>query len=702
MTPEEIAAAAAAEAMRLARLQPANMVRRQVGVTVQRRAADVGTYNAVDHSVELIAATDSPIRMPGWRIGLSTDFYEILDMNAGSVDLSQVEAGNAPLLDSHSRYQISDRLGVVDRAFLEPGKLITKVRFSQSAKAQEVEADFAAGTPPKVSAGYRVSQYQFEGYQDELPIYRAIRWQFREVSPVPIAADPNAGARSEQDLSPCIIIDNLRTDPMTPEEIAAAAAAEAQRVAEANRAAEAARLAAPAPAAVVTPTVLVPAAVTTAAAAVAHTVLNNWRGEEVLDFSADARTFNIEDDQVRTWITTMTPDQARAQLVRAAADRQNQAAPNIPAGEAARVGVDARDHMREAMGEVLGVRAAISGIVMTDNGRRLQGMTLMEMGRTMLEANGFRTAGLNRRQLAQAIIGFDALHGRAHTTSDFPLALGNITNRTLRGAYDGTPQTFKTWMRRTTTPDFKQINRIQLSAAPALLEVPEGGEYQYGTMTEGREVYSLVKYGRKFGLTWEMIVNDDLDAFTKIPRAFGARAAELESDVAYAPLLLNPNMADGNAIFSAAHNNLAGAGADLSEASIQALDIMLGSQTGLNGEAITVAGKYLLTGIKWKLQAKKLTTATTPNSAADINAYAGEYQPIIERRLNGGAGATPYYLMADNATIDTGEYCYLEGDEGVYLEERTGFDVDQVEYKARLVMAAKIIDHRGMAKNPGT
>jgi hypothetical protein len=63
--------------------------------------------------------------------------------------------------------------------------------------------------------------------------------------------------------------------------------------------------------------------------------------------------------------------------------------------------------------------------------------------------------------------------------------------------------------------------------------------------------------------------------------------------------------------------------------------------------------------------------------------------------------ALSWYLAADNAQIDTVEYAFLEGQEGVYLESRQGFDIDGIELKARVDVAAKALDYRGLYKNAG-
>ncbi len=63
--------------------------------------------------------------------------------------------------------------------------------------------------------------------------------------------------------------------------------------------------------------------------------------------------------------------------------------------------------------------------------------------------------------------------------------------------------------------------------------------------------------------------------------------------------------------------------------------------------------------------------------------------------------ATAWYLIADPAQIDTVEYCYLEGQQGVYIETKQGFEIDGVEIKARMDFGAAALDYRGMQKNAG-
>jgi len=89
-----------------------------------------------------------------------------------------------------------------------------------------------------------------------------------------------------------------------------------------------------------------------------------------------------------------------------------------------------------------------------------------------------------------------------------------------------------------------------------------------------------------------------------------------------------------------------------------------------------------------------------PSSTAIIPEWVQNLVPIVEPRLD-AASTTAWYLVADPSQIDTLEYCFLEGQEGVYFETKLGFEVDGVEMKARMDFAAAAIDYRGLQKNNG-
>lgn len=370
-----------------------------------------------------------------------------------------------------------------------------------------------------------------------------------------------------------------------------------------------------------------------------------------------------------------------------------------PLGKGDITGVrDERDTYREGAVGALLHRANPGAHKLEGAAAQFRGMSLLDMARDAVAFSGKNVRGMDRREIAVQAL---------QSTSDFPAVLEAVVNKTLRQAYQEAPRTFTQFSRQATLPDFKEISRTQLSGAPNLKRVIEGAEYEYGEMTDGAEKYRVQKYGRIVAFTWETIVNDDLNALSRLPAAFGASAASLESDIVYAILTGNPNMADGNALFSAAHHNL-GTAAPLSDAldpaeanPIAEMRKMMTLQKGLEGRYINVRPRYLVVPPSLEEVALKVTSANfVATKGTDLNVFGPSLIPISEPRLE-DASSTAWFGVSEPSAIDTIEYAYLEGYEGVFTETRQGFHVDGVEIKCRHVFGAKAIDWRGLFKNAG-
>ncbi|NYH13434.1 hypothetical protein GGD41_000662 [Paraburkholderia bryophila] len=240
-----------------------------------------------------------------------------------------------------------------------------------------------------------------------------------------------------------------------------------------------------------------------------------------------------------------------------------------------------------------------------------------------------------------------------------------------------------------------------VDGALKLEKVNESGEYKYGKLVDSGEVIQLGSYGKIISFTRQMIINDDLSALQRVPLYFGRAAANLESDVTYAALTGNTPMSDGKTLFHAAHANL-GAGGPISIDTLTAGRAAMrvqkapGDGTPLNG-----APKFLLVPAALETVAGQYTSNQyVPNQANQQNPFYSTLTPIVEPRLD-AVSTTAWYLAADPAAIDTVEYCYLEGEQGLYTEQDLDFDVDGLKVKARLDFAAKALDYRGLFKDPG-
>ena len=405
---------------------------------------------------------------------------------------------------------------------------------------------------------------------------------------------------------------------------------------------------------------------------------------------------------------------AQARIFRELGTRVDPPASQAPNGGARRVemGDDPFTHTRKGIEDALLHRVNPEKFTMTDVGRQYRGMSMLDIARAYLNARGVRTTEMSRMDLAGAALGLVQVRGGMHSTSDFPLLLADVANKSLRADYEAAPQTFMPIVRIGSVPDFKLANRVQIGDAPALKPVGEHGEFSRGSIEEGREQVQAATYGRVFAITRTSLVNDDTDAFARVPQKFGRMARNIESDLVWYQILKNANMADGNALFSAAHANYIGAG-DIDLGPMTAAERAMMIQTGLDGTTlISAPPKFLIVPPTKKVQALQFVSTNMLAAQIDkINPFAGQLVVICEPRLEVGitigtlsatGSAYAWYLAADKNAIDIVELVFLEGQSGPVIESRIGFDVDGLEIKCRHDVGAKVIDHRGLFKSDGS
>lgn len=644
------------------------------------------TIDQAERTIDIVWTTGATVQRARWEDWDRVEYDEELIVDAASVRLDRLNDG-APFLDSHNTWGgVANVLGSVvpGSVRIENGQGTAKIRLTSAEDAAPAIHRILERTVNKVSVGYRVHRYEIAKRDGARDLWRAVDWEPYEISAVAMPADPAARIRAEggsENRNACALV--WRETPAAP----AASEQEADMPNDKPKAAGD-------DTAVETRTAPAPTAPPVDAEAIRAE--ERARSAEIGTICArhglDAA---FRDQLIRDGVSL---DQARAMVLDKLASTDPAGRTVEPAPAQAR-DTGARDvQYRDAMVGALMHRHNPGRNELTADARDFRGMSLIELARHALERQGISTRGMSKMEVAGAAF---QIRAGLHSTSDFPSILANVANKTLRMAYASTPRTFAAWARRATITDFKQVSRTQLGGAPDLAKVLENGEFTYGTIGESKEVYALATYGRIVAITRQTVINDDLDAFTRVPAAFGAAAADLESDIVYAILSGNPTMSDSVALFDNAHGNL-GAAARVTEAALALAYRAFGAQTGIEGRKLSILPAYLICppGAR-ALEARKQVTSTTPSSSADVNTFANRLQVVEEPRLIPASGEDPWFLAADPTRIDTVEYAYLDGQEGVYTETRTGFEVDGMEIKARHDFAAKAIDHRGLYKNPG-
>lgn len=658
-----------------------------IGRAASVRAESVNTESRTVEIVWTTGATVQRVRWEGWDDRIEYD--EELVVSPNSVRMDRMNDG-APFLDSHNGWSLGSVLGSVvpGSARLEGGQGFATIQLTAAADVADLVQRILERSVRFVSVGYRVHRYEITKTDGKRELWRAVDWEPMEVSAVAMPADPGAMIRADPAaqtrLAPCIV--QGPTIPLS----ARRAATPKGRAMDPEELQSAGGEATPTPAAA-------PGAPSAQSEAIRAE--ERRRTADILalcqrhalpqEFAADLIARGVLIDAARSAILDRLAEQ----------NPTTRGAETVPAQAG---GPSATDiSFRDALTGALMHRHAPAQHALDNNAREFRGMTLMEMARFALERRGISTRGMSKMELAGA-----ALHLRAdvgfHSTSDFPSILANVANKTLRQGYESTPRTFTAWARQVSIPDFKTVQRTQLGGAPDLLKVPESGEFTYGTIGEGKETYALATYGRIIGITRQTIINDDLNAFARIPAAFGASAADLESDLVYSILTSNPAMADTIALFNlAAHGNV-GTAAAISETSLTEAYELYAKQKGLEGRLISIQPRFIIVPPGTRaVEARKNITQTTPAQVSGVNAFANRLEIIEEARLLPASGAKPWFLSADPSRIDTVEFGYLEGNNGVYTETRNGFEVDGIEIKARHDFAYKAIDWRGLFQNAG-
>lgn len=697
------------------------MAEKQITQPAMTRAAEVraSSFNEAENTVEIVFTTGATVRRWSWSEGA---YDEELVVEPGAVRLERLNLG-APLLNTHSSYDLDDVIGSVvpGSARIENGRGIATVLLSRRDDVRGIVQDIRDGVIRNISAGYRYHRVEKTDGQDGDPAkWRVVDWEPLEISAVPVPADPGAQVRSDPDRDKIArhvaVLVETRSEPEAPatetdppaetpadEGDRTMATAEAPAAESGNTETETRNVS--------TTTAPAPAAPDLTAIRNEAAEAERARATAIMELAEKHGRRRLGDSAVKRGVTL---DAFRVDLLAAIEKGEVEVDGNARAEQTAeRQPKDSRAEKRsEAIVTALLHRVDPGKVEVTADARAFRGMSLLEIARDSLEVAGISTRGMSRMEVAETALAGATRSGGLHSTSDFPNILANVANKTLRAGYEAAPQTFRPFVRETTAPDFKAMSRLQLGEAPQLEKVNEHGEFKRGTIGEGKESYALLTYGKVVGITRQVLINDDLGAFTRIPRAFGIQAANLESDLVWAQILMNPTMGDSIALFHASHNNL-GTAAGITADSVALGFEAMRMQKGVDGRTfLNLMPKYLITSVAAVNKGAQLLTQIIPNQTTQVVAdYIRQLLPISEPRLDGGftdpatgtvitGSRFAWYLAADPTMNDTVELAYLEGNRGVYTESRMGFDVDGVEVKVRLDAAAKVIDWRSFYKNP--
>jgi len=335
----------------------------------------------------------------------------------------------------------------------------------------------------------------------------------------------------------------------------------------------------------------------------------------------------------------------------------------------------------------------------------------------------------------------------AMTTSDFPVLFTQIIDRQVLAAYREAPSAWDMIARRRVVRDFRATTLVdplignggRLNSITELAEYPQPVE---PPVTDRN--LQVRKWGAQFGISWEMLINDDLDQIRALPIRLGSMARRTENYEATATYAGASGPSAG--MFDADNTVLIAnaVGVDtpednppLSVAGLtQAMNLLL-SRRDADGNLIARDTLVLVVPPALEVVANNIINATT----VELTTMGGILQGSAEQRLIAANwlsrrirvmsnpilpqisttnGNTSWYLFADPANDrEAFTVGFLRGHEdpevfmrssnamamagGAEVDPMNGdFDNDAVTYKVRHIFGTAVVDPKAAVASNGT
>lgn len=574
------------------------------------------TYDAAAGTVDVIWSTGVEVRRYDWW--RERYYTEALDLKGCRME--RLNAGAPLLLDHYTSIRNVVGSIVPGSVRIEGKRGVATLRFDRSSEdGQAAEAKVAGGHVRSVSIGYSIHATQVEramGSQAEPDRVTVTDFEPYEISLVAVPADAGAGLRSHP-------AGATNPDSNIQQE---------GRMAERNQSGGEPENTNPPPApppAAERQTPPVPAAATTdQIVAIAE---RSGLGLDFVGAQAGRALAEVQDAAIDTLA-------ARARPI---------AQTPTPSGDDPRV-------ILEAMADAIAARAMPAYKPENGKARDYMGHRPSDMLMELAQARGERVSVRDRDRLVTRAF---------HTSSDFPLLLELSGNKMLEAGFALASPSYRMFFARRPFNDFKAHKFLTAGDFPAPAELLEGGEITTGTISEKREQITPKTFARSVAVTRQMLVNDDLGAFTDFGTMIGRRVSDYENALAYAQVNTasgaGPTLSEGSAaVFTTGRGNRAASGGAIAEATLDTGVAAIAEQTSLDGLKLNLQPRFLLTGSAYRGAALRYTTRISPEVGANVGLYS-DLQPIMDSNVPGNR----WYLFADPNAAPVYVYGYVNGAE---------------------------------------
>lgn len=193
----------------------------------------------------------------------------------------------------------------------------------------------------------------------------------------------------------------------------------------------------------------------------------------------------------------------------------------------------------------------------------------------------------------------------SHTTSDFPLLTGDVIDRMMLARYREFPSPWRQFAKVSTVRDFRTVRRIAVDGAEDRWNsIAEQEEVDYAAMSETGYTYTPAKYAKAVKISFEALMNDDLDAFSSIPDRLGRGGARTINH--FATSLYMDSAGPHASLYTVGNGNIVTGNPVLSVAALNTAFSILGAMVDSEGEPIVVEEAILATGPALRVTAQNI------------------------------------------------------------------------------------------------
>lgn len=271
---------------------------------------------------------------------------------------------------------------------------------------------------------------------------------------------------------------------------------------------------------------------------------------------------------------------------------------------------------------------------------------------------------------------YPGLFRESMTRSDFPLLTGDVLDRMMLARYRTFPSPWRRFMKVTNNlRDFRTVRRVAVDGAEGTWNAQgEDDELEYASMSEDGNTYAPKKYAKGVKISFEALMNDDLDAFSSAPDRLGRGGARTIAK--YATGLYVDASGPHASLYTVGNGNIITSNPVLSVAALNTAFGILGTKVDADNEPIYIEEAILVVGPQLRVTANnimnQLTVDVTNTGGAsgqtvrvnnwiigNLEVVIDPYIPIVASTAN---GATSWFLFADpNTGRPAAEVGFLTG-----------------------------------------